>query len=84
MKKALQQYYIVLMAGLIVLPVLLFALFGRFLDTQNYENRTLAQMPSLTGEERVSIEEYPSAFEEWFNENLPFRNQLITLNGLFD
>ena len=66
---------------LIMVPVLLFSVIGKKLDTTSYENRTLATMPTLSPE---TITTFPSSFESYFNDNLPFKNQLVFLNGLFD
>lgn len=83
MKKQLQIFYIALMTVSILLPVVFFTLFKSHFDTANYENRTLAEMPALSAD-RASIEAFPNGFTNWFNDHLPFRNQLLTLNGRID
>ena len=50
-------------------------------DTQNYENREVTEMP------KISLEEYaqfPQQYETYFNDNIPWRNQLISLNSGLD
>ena len=81
MNKTVQKIYIAAMTVFMILPILLFAIFGRFTDTTNYENRTLAELPTL---ESVKISELHTGFETWFSDHLPFRNQLIFLNNLID
>lgn len=48
------------------------------ISSENYENRTPADKPVFSIE---TIEEYPAAWEAYFNDRLPFRNQLIRLNS---
>lgn len=81
MKKSISIYYITLFVIMICLPVLFFSIFGSHFDTFNYENRELAPKPVLTA---GTINDFPGAFESWFNDHLPFRNQLLELNGHID
>ena len=55
---------------------------ARFTDLEKYENRSLHSLPQLT-----SIRDYlefPAEFEEFFNDRIPFRNNLITMNRAID
>ncbi len=63
---------------LMLLPFLLFAIFENYIDTKNYENRTLAEFPSF---ENTNLQEFPSQFENYLGDNAPFRNQFMTLNA---
>lgn len=81
MKKSTQIYYIVILTVMILVPVAFFAVFGKYFDTTNYENRDLAKKPVLSLD---TIDSFPSDYETWFNDHLPFRNQLLTLNGWID
>ncbi|MBO5573313.1 MAG: hypothetical protein J5947_03625 [Clostridium sp.] len=47
------------------------------LDTANYEKRELAPFPALN-------RGFPPAFEEYVNDRMPFRNQMIKANSLLD
>ncbi|MBQ9513163.1 MAG: hypothetical protein IJR58_08210 [Lachnospiraceae bacterium] len=78
MNKLTQKAYIFILTILIVLPLVFYAIVGRYLDTKNWENRTLADFPKLTTE---NIREYPGQFEAYFNDRLPFKYQLIFLNS---
>lgn len=53
----------------------------KFLDTGNYENRTLRGFPDFNPEQ---IESYPSEVEQGLDDRAPFRNQLIRLNSMLD
>lgn len=57
------------------------AVFGRFFDSTNYENRELAPMPQLTAE---NYRTFTEEFTAYFNDHLPFRSALITLNNAID
>ena len=81
MKKSVQYFYIAIFFILVMIPVLLYSIIGKKLDTTSYENRKLATMPALSAK---TISTFPSSFENYFNDNLPFKNQLVFLNGLFD
>lgn len=81
LRKGIQNFYIVLLVALILAPVAFFAVFGRYFDTTNYENRDLSAAPVIG---QTKIADFPDAFDNWFNDHLPFRNQLLELKGLFD
>ena len=81
MKKSVQYFYIAIFFILVMVPVLLYSVIGKKLGTTSYENRKLATMPVLSVK---TISTFPSSFENYFNDNLPFKNQLVFLNGLFD
>ena len=54
MKKAVQRIYIVVITAFLLVPVAVFALVGKYTDTTNYENRTLAAAPILGETSRSS------------------------------
>ncbi|MDD2354924.1 MAG: hypothetical protein WCQ94_05635 [Lachnospiraceae bacterium] len=84
MKKSVQIIYICIFVVFLAAPVLFFKLGGsKLVDSSNSENRTLSEMPSLEMS-RESIEGFADSFESFFNDHLPFRNQLVTLGGLAD
>ena len=88
LRKGMQVLYIVLMTVMILAPMVLFAAVYRLVDTGNYEERTLSPLP-YTQEAKDSglvttISTFPSQFESWLNDHLPFRNQLLTISGLFE
>lgn len=56
-------------------------IFRQFLDTTNHENRKMAEIPTFRLSE---YEKYPEEFTNWLNDNMPFRNALISLNSYID
>lgn len=84
--KPLQILYVLLMAVLILIPGVLFLLIRGHMDTGNYEERSLSPLPySQEAKDAglvTTLETFPAQFESWFNDHLPFRNQLLTLHGL--
>lgn len=86
LKKSVQILYLALLAVMVVLPVAFFAMIRSHVDTENYEQRTLSPLPYSQEAKAegvvTTIETFPSQFEAWFNDHLPFRNQLLTLYGL--
>ena len=53
-----------------------------FLDlTSNNENRNLASLPSISLND---VNVYTKQYEEYFNDHLPFRNELIKLKNIID
>ncbi|MBO5092855.1 MAG: hypothetical protein J6C33_00685 [Lachnospiraceae bacterium] len=51
---------------------------GKRLDEENYENRTAVERPAFSF---AAAEEFPAAYEAYYNDHLPFRNQLIRLGS---
>ena len=88
MKKGTKILHLVLFTVFILAPVLLFLLVRDYVDTENYEQRTLAAFPYSEESEADGVattyETAASEFESWFEDHLPFRNQLLTLYGLFE
>lgn len=84
-KKSVKTIYIVLFILLIALPLPTWRVcsaLGAFgLDAANYENRQTAEKPVLT---RQTASLYPTQYETWFDENMPFRDVLLTLNGMLE
>lgn len=63
------------------MPNIIYRIFYKNFDHTNYENRTLASKPILV---LTNINEYPKKYEEYFNDYLPFRNELVKLKNLSD
>lgn len=85
MKKPVQVLYAALLGALVAAPFGASYVLRNHLDTTNYEQRTLSPLP-FTQEAKDSglvttIETFPSQFESWLNDHLPFRNYLLTLQG---
>ena len=65
----------------LITPNIIYRIFYKNFDHTNYENRTLASKPILV---LTNINEYPKKYEEYFNDYLPFRNELVRLKNLND
>ncbi len=81
MKKIKRGLYILMFLILIALPVVIYPYLGQKVDGENFEKRALSEKPALT----VSgFADFPSQYEAYFNDALPFRNRLITQNNLIN
>ena len=63
------------------MPNIIYRIFYKNFDHTNYENRTFASKPIFI---LTNINEYPKKYEEYFNDYLPFRNELVRLKNLND
>ncbi len=63
----------------IILPSVLFPFLKDSLDSGNHENRTLAEFPVFSN---TGVEGFPAAFDEYYIDHLPFKNQFMSLNSL--
>lgn len=74
---------IILASFLIIICLwwLLWLVFGKFTDSTSYENRYMAAMPELTTDTYAT---FTKEFDEYFNDAIPFRNNLIELNSAID
>lgn len=63
---------------LIGIPYLIWPFLARNIDTENYENRTHTLKPVLVS---GNFTDFPKQCEEYINDHLPFRNQLIRLDS---
>ncbi|MCR5303736.1 MAG: hypothetical protein K6E33_04170 [Lachnospiraceae bacterium] len=79
MKKGLSLYYICILVIFLMLPGPLFMLVRGHIDTENYENRKLTELPVIGV---TPYDEWTSVFEGWFTDHLPFKNQLVKLGSM--
>ena len=54
---------------------------AKFIDTENHENRDMAQRPKFTIQ---GYKTYTADYDKYFNDNIPFRNKLISINNRID
>lgn len=73
--------WIVTFLMLTVFPSCIYFFLGKYVDLENYENRNMTSRPELTLED---LESYPEEYETYYNDNLPFRNQLIRFHNSID
>lgn len=60
---------------------LLWFFLEKYADTMNYENRQMTAQPRLTLD---TYKQFPKDYTSFFNDNIPFRNNLVTLNNSID
>ncbi|MEG0750811.1 MAG: hypothetical protein RR998_03605 [Oscillospiraceae bacterium] len=63
---------------ILLLPSALFAFAKNYVDTENHENRKLASFP----DKDTAIIDLPEAFDAWYIDHLPFKNQFTAANSL--
>ena len=73
--------WITIFLTIVVSPPFTYFFLGRYVDAGNYENRNVASKPTLTIE---NYHVFPEEYEEYYNDNIPYRNQLITFNNSID
>lgn len=83
MKRKKIAKYILVLSFYIIVCFSRFAywIFEEISEKENYENRNLATKPILTIENYAS---YPEEYNLYINDNIQFRNELITLNSMVD
>lgn len=81
MSKRKKIAWIALFLIIIVAPSVTYFFLEQYVDTTNYENRNTASKPIFTLE---NYKDYPSEFENYYNDNIPYRNLLIGLNNTID
>ncbi len=64
---------VIIFISFLVLPSILFWFVKDKFDNTNYENRTLSSKPEFTFKD---ITKYPESYENYFNDHLPFKNQI--------
>ena len=79
MKK--QKVLIALFVGSLVLPNLIWAGFSGYFNTENNENRELASFPQAS---LASLGDFPSQFEAFYKDHVPFKNALVNFNNFID
>ena len=63
------------------MPNIIYNLFYDKFDHNNYDNRVLDQKPNLSF---YNLSEYPNLYDKYFNDYIPFRNELIQLKNVVD
>ena len=71
--KTVNIIIIIVFLLIIFLPQLLFWIFGNNEEVSNTENRVLKSKPKF---ELSNIVDYPKQFDDYYNDHLPFRDNL--------
>ncbi|MBR6770056.1 MAG: hypothetical protein IKM28_02220 [Lachnospiraceae bacterium] len=82
MKKNYTDYgMIFLFCILIGCPYLIWLFAGKYLEGKNQENRLLAERPQISEWSLTEILSFPQETETYINDHLPFRKQMINIQG---
>lgn len=82
MKRIRREYVIIAVFWLLIgTAYFWWGVFGGAGDQTNHEKRDLAEWPEFSIE---TISDYPGAVEDYINDHLPFRDQLIQLNSAME
>ena len=68
--------------GIICASWILWIFLSQFIRVENNENRNLRTAPGIASV--ADYQKFPEWFEEFLNDHMPFRNQLIALNRMTD
>lgn len=80
-KNTCKKLYMILFLTVLCMPFPIWFLFGYFFDTENYENRNLETKPIFSID---TYGEFTAACTAYFEDNLPFKNALVSLNSRID
>ncbi len=81
--KTINKIFVVVFAILIAMPLIFSDKVGGKVSTN--ENRQLSYFPSLVDENgNLSFKGFPSAFEQWINDNVGFREGIVKLDSYID
>lgn len=81
MAKRRSVLWIIMFIIVIMAPSASFVLLKDYVDAENYENRNKIERPKLSF---GNFDTFPEEFEKYYNDNLPYRNQLVMLNNSID
>ncbi len=70
--------WIVLFLIIIASPRFTFFFMEKYVDTTNHEKRDDVERPVLN---IYNYDDFPDDYESYYNDNIPYRNQLISLNN---
>ena len=65
----------------LIMPNIIYKVFYDKFDHTNYENRTLSTNPIL---DINNLDKYPKEYENYFNDHVSFRNELVQLKNIMD
>ena len=74
-------YILIIFLCFLIMPSIIYSLFGKYFDKTNYENRSKAKKPVFAIN---NLYKYPSEYEKYFNDYIPFRNELVAIKSLID
>lgn len=81
MKKKNEALWLICFAVLLLMPRAVWIAAADRFETDATENTVSAEAPKLTKE---NYQSFAASYEDYYNNNVPFRSQLITFNSLMD
>lgn len=81
MSKKKSILWIAVFLIIIASPRFTYFFMEKYVDTANHENRNTEEKPVLTMD---NYDSFPEDYEKYYNDNIPYRNQLISLNNSID
>lgn len=79
MRKVKHKVIFYLFFFLLAAPPLSFPFMKNVVDSENHEKRKFAKAPELSLEK---LWQFPGQFEAYFNDRLPYKNQLVMVNNI--
>ena len=74
-------YILIIFLCFLIMPNIIYKVFYDKFDHTNYENRRFATKPKF---DIKNLSKYPSAYEKYFNDYIPFRNEFSKIKNLMD
>ena len=78
MSKIKEVIFLCVFLIIIGTPYLSWEIFEEFFQTENTENRVMSELPQFSVE---NIEKFPAEFENYINDNLPYRSSMIRIHN---
>lgn len=74
-------YILIIFLCFLIMPNIIYKVFYDKFDHTNYENRNFTKKPKL---DLKKLDNYPNLYETYFNDYIPFRNELVRIKNLLD
>lgn len=74
-------YILIMFLCFLIMPNIIYKVFYDKFDHTNYENRNFAKKPEF---DLKKLDNYPKLYETYFNDYIPFRNELVMMKNLLD
>lgn len=74
-------YILIMFLCFLIMPNIIYKVFYDKFDHTNYENRSFSAIPKFNIR---NLDKYPREYETYFNDYIPFRNELNQLKNIID